>query len=122
MSGAAFQTEVVAIPDLPGATTIRLAGRVTVDDVPELRSSVLDEIARTDATRLVLELSGVQRMDTAGAAVLVEALMHGHDRGIRILLCSPSKSVVQMFRLAGLENVLDYCCANPAETRRRLLA
>ena len=23
---------------------------------------------------------------------------------------------------AGLENVLDYCCANPAETRRRLLA
>jgi anti-anti-sigma factor len=122
MSGAAFQTETTALSGIPAAGSIRLAGRVTVDDVSALRKSILDEVERTEATRLVLELSGVERMDTAGAAVLVEALMRGRDRGIRVLLCSPSPSVIQMFRLAGLENVLDYCCGTVEEARRRLLA
>ena len=55
------------------------------------------------------------------AAVLVEALMAAKRRGLRLLLCSPSESVLRMFRLAGFEEVLDHCCSTPEETRRRLL-
>jgi anti-anti-sigma factor len=125
MAEAAFRTRSAQIADVPRAATLRVSGRATVDEAPELREQILaeiDAIESAGATRLVVELGGVDEMDTAGAAVLIEGLRRAWQRGIRLLLCSPSESVVRMFQLAGLENVLDYSCANPAETRRRLLA
>ncbi len=121
MSTAAFQTEVSAIPGIPEASSIRLSGRVTLDGAPDLRDTILAEVSSTSASRLVLELSHIEQMDTAGAAVLVEALKLAQKRGVRVLFCSPSDSVTQIFRLAGFEEVLNYCCSNPEETRQRLL-
>jgi anti-anti-sigma factor len=117
-----FETRVETIDDVPGAAYVHFRGRLTLDEVPELRKSILGEIGETSASRLAFELSGVEKLDTAGAAVLIEAIRAGHRRGLKLLLCSPSESVVQMFQLAGLEDVLDYCCSTPEETRRRLLA
>jgi anti-anti-sigma factor len=117
---ASFETEVVAVPEIPDASTIRIRGRVRYDHAPELRQVLLEEIGSTPAGSVVLELAEVTDMDTAGAAVLVEALVHGRKRGKRVLLCSPSDSVMQMFRLAGFEEVLDACCPNAVEVQRRL--
>lgn len=118
----AFQTEVVAVPDIPDAMTVRIKGKVRYTDASALRKLVLDEISATSADKVVLELGGVEEMDTSGAAVLVEALLLGRDRNKRILLCSPSESVLRLFRLAGFEDALRACCPTPQETRRRLLA
>jgi len=116
----AFQTEVAAAPDNADAKVVVVTGRVTYQDAPELRKSLLGEISATSTSALVVELGGIEQMDTSGAAVLVEALMLGRKRGLRLLLCSPSESVLRMFRLAGLEEVLGQCCSDPAETKRRL--
>ena len=116
-----FQTEIAQSAELPGVRTLRIKGSVTYHDAPELRDWILQEVAQTPAPRLVLSLGDVEKMDTAGAAVLVEALLEGQKRGLRMLLCTPSESVLRMFRLAGLEQVLEHCCANSAETKRRLL-
>lgn len=121
MQATAFQTEVVPIPDIPDASAIHLSGRVTMDSAPRLRDKIMAEVSATAADKLVLELSGIEKIDTAGAAVLVEALKDGQERGMRVLLCSPSDSVTQIFRLAGFEEVLNYCCSCPEETRQRLL-
>jgi len=121
MAQPAFQTEVTSIPDLPDAGTIHLKGRVTLQEATRFRESILSELSQSSATKLVLQLSGVEEMDTAGAAVLAEALKAGQNRGMRVLLCSPSESVLRIFRLAGFAEVLDQCCADPGETRRRLL-
>ncbi len=120
MANLAFQTEVIAVPDMPDVRAFYVKGRVTYHDAPELRKSLLGEISVTSASGLVVELGGVEEMDTSGAAVLVEALMLGRKRGLRLLLCSPSESVLRMFRLAGLEEVLGHCCSDPEETMRRL--
>ena len=122
MTEAAFQTEVALNPEMVDVSSIRVRGRATYEESVDLRRSILDEVAATERPKLVLELSGIREIDTAGAAVLVEAVMAAKKRGVRILLCSPSESVTRMFRLAGFEEVLDYCCPNPAETRRRLLS
>ena len=121
MSEPAFQTEVSLNPEMLDVSSIRVRGRATLEESGGLRRSILDEIAVAERPKLVLELSGIRQIDTAGAAVLVEAVMAAKKRGVRILLCSPSESVTNMFRLAGFEEVLDYCCPNPQETRRRLL-
>ena len=116
------RTDVVAIPNVPRASAAKIKGRVTVSEVHELRQSILSDIAATTSSQLVLDLGGVEQMDTAGAAVLIEAIHLGKKKNLNLLLCSPSKSVIRMFQLAGLEDVLDYCCENPQETMRRLLA
>jgi anti-anti-sigma factor len=113
---------MVAIPDVPRASAIKIQGRVTVSEVHELRRSILADVATTSSAQLVLDLGGVEQMDTAGAAVLIEAIQLGKKKDLKLLLCSPSESVIRMFQLAGLEDVLDYCCENPQETMRRLLA
>lgn len=120
MATAAYQTELVPIPQLPEAVTFRLRGRVTVEEAPEVRDEILNVMTRTKATKLVLQLSGVEQIDTAGAAVLAEALKFGQNRGMRVLLCSPSEPVMRIFRLAGFDEVLGLCCNDPQETWQRL--
>jgi anti-anti-sigma factor len=120
MTAPAFRAEVAPIEGLPFASTMALTGRVTLDEASAARSEILAWLESTDATRIVMELSSVEKMDTSGAAVLAEAIRVGRDRGQRILLCSPSESVLQIFRLAGFEEALRCCCADPEETHRRL--
>ena len=117
-----FETEVAGIETMPEAGTVRLRGRVTFEEAPEVRKELLDAVSNHTGSKLVLELGGVDEIDTSGAAVLAETLKAGMNRGLRVLLCSPSDSVMQIFRLAGFEDVLNHCCADPQETWRRLQA
>jgi anti-anti-sigma factor len=108
------------MPDMPEAGTLRLRGSITYDEVPELREFILSELSRSTGTKVVLELSGIETMDTTGAALLAEALKFGQNRDLRVLLCSPSESVLRIFRLAGFDDVLQHCCVDPQVTWQRL--
>lgn len=120
MAQAAFQTEVTLIPEMPEAGTLHVRGKATFDEAPELRKKILAELGRLPAEKVVIELADVREMDTAGAAVLAEAFKYGINRGKRVLFCSPSVSVLNIFRLAGFDDVLNQCCSDPQETWRRL--
>ncbi|HXV76373.1 MAG TPA: STAS domain-containing protein [Candidatus Polarisedimenticolaceae bacterium] len=121
MQARTFETEIAAIRGRDDASTLRVHGRVRYPEAPELRRRLLRWIDETPARRLVVSLGEVADIDTSGAAVLVEALLRGRERGKPVLLCSPSPSVMRMFRLAGFEEALDACCPTPAETARRLM-
>ena len=120
MAGAAFHTEVLPVEGMPEAGAVRLAGTVTYHEAPAVRLALLDAVGKHAGSKLVLQLGGIDRIDTAGAAVLAEAFKAGRDRGLHVLLCSPSRAVTDTFRLAGFDTVLDHCCASPDETRSRL--
>jgi anti-anti-sigma factor len=115
-----FQIEVTPIPDLDRASAIHVRGRLTHREATAIRVALIREVTRAGSRRIVVDLSGIDRVDTAGAAVLVEALGLGVARGIRLVLCSPSESVLSMFRLGGFEEILQLCCSGPDEARRRL--
>jgi anti-anti-sigma factor len=117
----AFRTEASAVPGLSAARVIHVHGRVTYRDAGRLRDSLLREVERTAARRVIVELSHVESLDTAGAAVLVEVLHAALQQGIKLVLCAPSESVLRMFRLAGFAEVLDYCCSGPDEARSLLV-
>ena len=68
----------------------------------------------------MLELGGIESIDTSGAAVIAEVFKAGISDGKHVLLCSPSEVVLRIFRLAGFEDVLNHCCSDPQETWRRL--
>ena len=117
-----FRTEVQFIQGKLPISKFLVHGRISYHEAPEFRALLLGEISRTTASALVVELGGVEHIDTAGLAVLVEGLLAGRERGLRILLCQPSESVLQIFRLAGFHDALDTCCTNPEEVQQRLMA
>ena len=98
---------------------VHVSGIVRYDAAPELRKRLLAQTGE-DGAATVLELSGVQAIDTAGAAVLVEVWMAGRERGRHVVLCAPSPSVVELFRLGGFEQILHDCCPSPQAARDRL--
>ena len=84
-------------------------------------SSLIDSILSADpAGGLILELGSVESMDTAAAAVLVEILMAGQQRKIKVFLCGPSPSVQRLFQLSGLDEALECCCDTPAGVQEKL--
>ncbi len=121
MNESTFQTEIRPVPQIDDASTLHIRGRIRYAQAPKLRQDILDWVTGTSASRLIIELDDVEEMDT-GAAVLVEALLFGRERAKQMLLCSPSESVMRLFRIAGFEEALKACCPSPAEALRRLRA
>jgi len=111
-----------AAPGMDWVQRIHVAGDLTRADMLSLQGRILPVIETTRASHLVIELGEVERIDIGGASVLIEAIHAGMKRDLEVLLCSPSPTVIEVFRIAGLENVLDHCCPTPDETERRLLA
>jgi anti-anti-sigma factor len=107
---SAFQTEIEPMRNRPEVSILRVRGNVTFEDAPKFRERLLNEVADTQASALVVNLGAVETMSSAGAAVLIEGLLASRDRGLRMFLCGPSDSVLQTFRLAGLGDALEVCC------------
>lgn len=88
---------------------LSVRGGVTFREAPELRRRLLAAIDAHPERNLVIELSRVDRFDTAAMAVLLEGLMVTRDRGPEIFLVGASDSVTNVFRLAGFEEALLRC-------------
>ncbi|MFQ5767555.1 MAG: STAS domain-containing protein [Acidobacteriota bacterium] len=119
---AAFQVQQGPVPEMPEVWSFQIHGIVNYRNAPELRTALLASIRELSTSRLVIELSGVSQMDTAAAAVLVEALMVSREEGKLALICAPSDAVLRLFRLGGLGEVLHCCCEGPADLQERFEA
>jgi anti-sigma B factor antagonist len=104
---------------LPEVEVLSVQGRVTYHNAAKLRSIIFAEL-KSEARRIVIELGSVDALDTAGVAVLVEAIQAGRKQSKEVLLCTPSETVMRIFHLAGLSEVLASCHATPDELSRSL--
>ncbi|MDX1643673.1 MAG: STAS domain-containing protein [Thermoanaerobaculia bacterium] len=93
----------------PATAVLRLGGRATFEQAPQLREALFESIEAADGKNLVVELDAVTRIDTSAMAVLVEGLMATQASETTIFLLNPSRSVREVFRLAGLEEALTCC-------------
>lgn len=99
---------------------LRLSGEVTFRDAAKLRKILLDRIEESAGAPLIVDLAGVDHMDTAAMAVLVEGLGRSLEDGGNLLLCAPSDSVRHVFELAGLQEALNRCFSCMEELWPRL--
>lgn len=93
----------------PATAVLRLAGRATFEQAPDLRQALFEAVEAVPGKNIVVELDGVTRIDTSAMAVLVEGLMATQHSDTTIFLLNPSRSVREVFRLAGLEEALTCC-------------
>jgi anti-sigma B factor antagonist len=92
---------VVGIDHRDGAVVVSLAGELDLYNAPVLRTALLAECAAAP-TRLVVDLSGVEFIDSTALGVLIEARRRlGRDEAF--LLAAPGLETQRALRISGLD-------------------
>ena len=89
----------------PDIAVVRGAGKLNMVSAPELRSVVVAAIAQ-GGTRVVVDLSGIDFMDSSGLGALVGCLKSARQAGGDLRIAAPSTQVSMVLRLSNLDRVL----------------
>ena len=85
--------------------TVTVAGRVTVDSSPHLRSVLLDLLHRAATPAVVIDLSAVSYLDMSGIATLLEALKAAHESSVTLRVLGISGQVSTLAEIAQLDAI-----------------
>ena len=83
---------------------VRVKGDIDFSRSPELRHDLIGALKK-GLDRLVVDLGGVQYMDSSGVAVLVELLQTQRKRNQKLVLCNMQPKVKGIFEIARLHMV-----------------
>lgn len=87
-----------------GATVVSPEGDIDLSRSPALRAT-LRQAQSAKPGRLVVDLSGVDYMDSSGVATLVEALQMARRNNTKMVLCGMKDRVRSIFEIARLDTV-----------------
>jgi len=84
------------------AITLEVSGQLDLLSSPVLERALAD----ADAELVIVDLRGLEFMDSTGLHVLVQAHQRVHDAGRRLALVRASPNVQRLFDLTGLSDAL----------------
>ncbi len=87
--------------DEDGVVTVTVVGEVDTFTAPVLRST-LDSQLEQQPRELVIDLSGVQFLGSAGLAVLVETQKSSRSRDVGLRLIASTRAVTRPLEVTGL--------------------
>ncbi len=94
-------TGAVTLEYDPEGVRVRVVGELDISTVPELER-VLDRLALPAHGRLLLDLDGVEFMDSTGLAAIVRAQNSADLNGHRLTVRASSTQVQRLFELTGM--------------------
>ena len=88
----------------PGQAVVEVGGEIDVYTAPRLRETLIS-LVDSGNYQLVIDMEGVEFLDSTGLGVLVGGLkrVRAHDGTIN-LVCTQGK-ILRIFRITGLNNV-----------------
>ncbi len=89
-----------------GIDVVNVSGEIHVSTAPRFRQALDDVIARGDAT-IVLDLSGVEFIDSTGLSVLLNGLRLVNQRGGAMALVCRNPTVLRLFQITSLDTTFD---------------
>ena len=85
-----------------GVLTFRLLGEIDHHNAVNVRTEMDAEICRVRPTRLVMELRGIEFMDSSGLGLIMGRYSLMQKIGGTTVLRDPNERLVKIFELAGL--------------------
>ena len=87
--------------------TVRLSGELDHRAATGIRRELDALIAQTGAKRLIFDLKGLEFMDSSGIGLIIGRYKLMTKRGGSVAVCSPGARVDQIFRMAGLYQLVE---------------
>jgi len=110
MSDLRTSTDLVPSARSEGdALVMVVRGEIDLHNSPELRTELLDLVARHAPQRLILNLGQVPYMDSSAIAVLVEALQKMRKTSGQVLLTDLQPRVKSLLEIARLGTIFVIC-------------
>ncbi|TFV55447.1 anti-sigma factor antagonist [Mycobacterium sp. PS03-16] len=88
-----------------GVTVIRPDGRLNMVAAPALRKQ-LHDLVEGGSTRVVVDLSATEFIDSSGLGALISGLKIARQAGGDLRIAAPSRQVVTVLELTNLNRVL----------------
>ena len=88
-------------------SVVHVKGDIDLKSSPELRAAILDLYEKRGQERVVLDLSGVNYIDSSGVASLVEGLQEAKKRSARFILCALNEAPRHVLELTRLIKVFE---------------
>jgi anti-sigma B factor antagonist len=95
-----------------GAVVVRLSGKLDAVTFIQVEET-LNDLFRKGCFKLIVDLSNVQYISSAGAGVFIGARTQAEQQGGNVVLVSPKASVREVFELLGLTQVFPICQGLP---------
>jgi anti-sigma B factor antagonist len=97
-----------------GIAVLRFTGRLNMVAAPRLREAVGTSVA-AGRTRVVVDLSGVEFIDSSGLGALVNGLKTARQAGGDLRIAAPNEQVLLVLQLTNMERVFTaYASADTA--------
>jgi len=84
-------------------TIVRGTGRITSDTSAKLENTLRDLIR--ESKRIVLDLTGVEYIDSSGLGTLVSIYMHARRANCDLEIANPKQRIRDLFSLTRLDSV-----------------
>jgi anti-sigma B factor antagonist len=85
---------------------IALNGEVDVYTSPRLKQEMVD-LLNKDTTKLVIDLSAVEYLDSTGLGVLIGGLKRARERSGDLRLICDNLRILRIFEITGLTKIFD---------------
>src|SRR5438067_12462689 len=95
------------------AAAFRVSSDIDTSTATELKPKLLTELQRHGPS-LVLDLEAVQFIDSTGLGMLVSVLKEARKAGGTVRLINPTREVMRLLQITGLERIFDIGGAHPA--------
>jgi len=102
-----------------GVPTIYLQGEVDSYSAPRVRN-ILETLTESQQPTVLIDLTGLEYIDSAGLGVLVAALKVVNDRDGALAIVGLTPAVARVFRVPGLDSLFTVC-ANTADAHAKLV-
>ena len=89
-----------------GVHIVNVSGEIHVTTAPSFREQ-LNEVIESGGTTLVLDLSGVEFIDSTGLSVLLNGLRLVNQRHGRLALVCTNPTVMRLFQITSLDATFD---------------
>ena len=90
-----------------GGLVVRLSGELDHSEATRLRAQIDALIRDTGAKRLILDLNGLDFMDSSGIGLIIGRYKLMARRGGSVAVLGPDARVDKLFRMAGLYQLVE---------------
>jgi anti-sigma B factor antagonist len=101
------------------ACVLVLTGELSLAEASALERR-LDLVLSTSATTILVDLAGVEFIDSTGLSVLVRAQQHASERGVELRVANPNAQASRLLSLTGLTERLtlpDSTASTPQDSK-----